>query len=448
VTKWLEEYVYKTMSLTRNQIIIIVLAGLIVLFFLLVFFGIIPGLKGPGTGSFGLPGGGYETELIFWGVTEAGDTSAIQLIIEEYLKTNKNVRINYRQFDDVLSYEKTLLNSLATGQAPDIFMFHSSWLPKHYDKVMPVPETFLPLSQFRQLFPTVVEQNFVLNGKVYALPLYIDTLAFLYNKDIFDAKSIALMPKTWQEFQNLISQLRQINILNQIVKPAAALGGSEKNINSASDLLNLLMLQFGSQMIDQYGKINFGNQGLQALNFYLQFANPSSPYYTWNENLHYSLDSFSEGSTAIIFNYASQIPLIKAKNPYLSIGVTLTPQPAGVSQPIDYANYWGLSVSNQSRNSNLAWNFIFSATTNSQVSEIYLQAVKKPPALRSLIEKYKNDPELGVFAKQALTARSWPQPDSNVVKQTFSNMIESVLSGRLNSEQALRQAENEINELK
>jgi len=436
------------MSLTRNQIIIIVLAGLIVLFFLLVFFGIIPGLKGPGTGSFGLPGGGYETELIFWGVTEAGDTSAIQLIIEEYLKTNKNVRINYRQFDDVLSYEKTLLNSLATGQAPDIFMFHSSWLPKHYDKVMPVPETFLPLSQFRQLFPTVVEQNFVLNGKVYALPLYIDTLAFLYNKDIFDAKSIALMPKTWQEFQNLISQLRQINILNQIVKPAAALGGSEKNINSASDLLNLLMLQFGSQMIDQYGKINFGNQGLQALNFYLQFANPSSPYYTWNENLHYSLDSFSEGSTAIIFNYASQIPLIKAKNPYLSIGVTLTPQPAGVSQPIDYANYWGLSVSNQSRNSNLAWNFIFSATTNSQVSEIYLQAVKKPPALRSLIEKYKNDPELGVFAKQALTARSWPQPDSNVVKQTFSNMIELVLSGRLNSEQALRQAENEINELK
>ena len=436
------------MNLTRNQITIIVLAGLIVLFFLLVFFGIIPGLKGPGTGSFGLPGGGYETELIFWGVTEAGDTSAIQLIIEEYLKTNKNVRINYRQFDDVLSYEKTLLNSLATGQAPDIFMFHSSWLPKHYDKVMPVPETFLPLSQFRQLFPTVVEQNFVLNGKVYALPLYIDTLAFLYNKDIFDAKSIALMPKTWQEFQNLISQLRQINILNQIVKPAAALGGSEKNINSASDLLNLLMLQFGSQMIDQYGKINFGNQGLQALNFYLQFANPSSPYYTWNENLHYSLDSFSEGSTAIIFNYASQIPLIKAKNPYLSIGVTLTPQPAGVSQPIDYANYWGLSVSNQSRNSNLAWNFIFSATTNSQVSEIYLQAVKKPPALRSLIEKYKNDPELGVFAKQALTARSWPQPDSNVVKQTFSNMIESVLSGRLNSEQALRQAENEINELK
>lgn len=437
------------MNLTRNQIIIIGIAGLIVLFFLLVFLGVIPGLKAPGGGGFGLPAGGYQNELNFWGVSEADDSNAIQLIIDEYSLVDKNTRINYRRFDNTDVYEKTLLNSLATGQAPDIFMFHSSWLPKHYDKVTPVPETFLSLSQFRQLFPTVVEQNFVLNGKVYSLPLYIDTLAFLYNKDIFDAKSIALTPKTWQEFQNLIPQLRQTNVLNQIVKPAAAFGGSEKNINSASDLLNLLMLQFGSQMIDQYGKINFGNQGLQALNFYLQFSNPSSPYYTWNENLPYSLDSFSEGSTAIIFNYASSLSLIKGKNPYLNIGVSPMLQPLDSAQatPINYANYWGLSVSNQSRNSNLAWNFIFSATTNPQTSEIYLQAVKKPPALRSLIEKYKNDPELGVFAKQALTARSWPQPDSNVVKQTFSNMIESILSGRLNSEQALRQAENEINEI-
>jgi len=247
----------------------------------------------------------------------------------------------------------------------------------------------------------------------------------------------------------LIPQLRQINILNQIIKPAAALGGSEKNINSASNLLSLLMLQFGSQMIDQYGKINFGSQGLSALNFYLQFANPSSPYYTWNNNLRYSLDSFSEGSTAIIFNYASSLPLIKAKNPYLNIGVSLMLQPFDSVQgtPINYANYWGLSVSNQSRNSNLAWNFIFSATTNPQISEIYLQAVKKPPGLRSLIEKYKNDPELGVFTRQALTARSWRQPDSAVVKQTFSSMIELILSGRLGPEQALRQAENEINEL-
>lgn len=435
------------MTLTRNQIIIIGLAGLIVLFFLLVFLGIIPGLKAPGGDGFGLPAGGYQNELNFWGISETDDSNAVKLIIDEYSLVDKNTRINYRQFNNIDVYEKTLLNALATFRAPDIIMFHNSWLRKHYDKVSPLSETSLPLVQFQQLFPYVAEQDFVLNQRVYALPLYIDTLGLLYNKDIFDAKAIALTPKTWREFQNLIPQLRQINVLNQIVKPAAALGGSEKSIHSASDLLNLLMRQFGSQMIDQYGKINFGNQGLQALNFYLQFTNPSSPYYTWNENLRYSLDSFSEGSTAIIFNYASQIPLIKAKNPYLRIGVSLMLQPTGASQPINFANYWGLSVSNQSRNYVLAWNFILFATANPQISEIYLQAAKKPPALLSLIEKYKNDSEIGVFARQALTARSWRQPDNAAIKKIFSNMIESILSGRLNSEQALRQAENEINEL-
>jgi len=198
--------------------------------------------------------------------------------------------------------------------------------------------------------------------------------------------------------------------------------------------------------MDQYGKISFGSEGLSALNFYVQFANPSSPYYTWNDNLGNSLDSFSQGQTAIIFDYASRISLIKEKNPYLNIGVSPMPQ-FNQDDPKNWADYWGLAVSNQSQKSSLGWNFILFATTNSQISEIFLQTAKKPPALRSLIEKYKNDPEMGVFARQALTARSWPQPDSASVKKIFSDMIESVLSGRLSSQNALEQAENEINSL-
>ena len=436
------------MSLTRNQIIIIGIAGIIVLLFVLMLLGVIPGLKKQGGGGFKI-GGGQQIDLYFWGVKEANPNNAIRLVIDEYSKIAPNVRINYQEFDDVSTYEKTLVNALATFRAPDIFMFHNSWLPKHYDKVSPIPETLLSLNYFQQAFPYVAEQDFVdqSSKKIYALPLYIDTLAFIYNKDIFDAKAIALLPNNWSKFQNLVPQLKTVNQFNQITGPAAAIGGSEKSIHSASDLLNLLMMQFGSQMRDQYGRVNFGSEGLKALNFYIQFANPSSPYYTWNDNLNYSLDSFAQGSTAVIFDYASQIPLIKNKNPYIRIGVAPMPQPFDAAQgkPINYANYWGLAVSNQSKRLSLSWNFVLYATANPQASEIYLQAAKLPPALTSLIEKYKNDPELGVFARQALTARSWRQPDSNVVKQTFSNMIESILNGRLNSGQALRQAENEIN---
>jgi len=435
-------------NFSRNQIIIIGIAGIIVLFFILIFLGVIPGLKKQTGGGFQI-GGGQQIELYFWGVKEANPNNAIQTLIDEYAKIAPNIKINYQEFDDAGVYEKTLVDALATFKAPDIFMIHNSWLPKHYNKINPIPENYLSLSYFQQAFPYVAEQDFVNSSsrKIYALPLYIDTIALIYNKDLLDAKAITILPTTWSQFQNLIPQLKTFNQFGQIDKPAAAIGGSEKSIHSASDFLSLLMMQFGSQIKDQDRQISFGQEALNALNFYLQFANPASPYYTWNDNFNYSLDSFAQGSTAIIFDYATQIPLIKNKNPYLRIGIAPIPQIDNASQPFSYANYWGLSVSNQSKKPDLAWSFILYATANPQASETYLQITKLPPALKTLIEKYKNDPEIGIFAKQALIARSWLQTDNNIVKQVFSNMIESILSGRLNPDQALKQAENEINEL-
>ena len=124
------------------------------------------------------------------------------------------------------------------------------------------------------------------------------------------------------------------------------------------------------------------------------------------------------------------------------------PQLAEADQPVNYANYWGLSVSRQSQRQDLAWNFIIFSAANPQIAENFLQITKKPPALRSLIQKYINDSELGIFARQALTARSWPQPDNEAVRKIFSNMVESVLSGRLNSQKALAEAESEIDAIK
>jgi ABC-type glycerol-3-phosphate transport system substrate-binding protein len=95
----------------------------------------------------------------------------------------------------------------------------------------------------------------------------------------------------------------------------------------------------------------------------------------------------------------------------------------------------------------LAWNFILYLTANPKVSEQFLKAARLPPALRVLINQYLNDPDLGVFARQALTARSWHQADSSAIKRIFSNMIQSILSGQLTSDAALKKAENEINEL-
>ncbi|MEE8131629.1 MAG: extracellular solute-binding protein [Candidatus Paceibacterota bacterium] len=388
-------------------------------------------------------GGGQQIELTFWGIE---DYKNFQSSLESYMQFRPEVRINYRQIN-ANSYENNLINALAAGRGPDILMLHNTWLPKHFDKIVAANESQIPLANFRQMFPTVAEQDLTSNGIIYSLPLYIDTLAFLYNKDAFDAKAVALPPTQWYEFQNLIPRLRTKNQANQIAHAAAAIGGSEKSISKATDLLSLLMLQFDTQMINQqYSQADFGDRGLEALNFYVQFANPAGPFYTWNDNFQYSIDAFSQGTVDMIFNYAEAIPQIKAKNPFLNLGTALMLQ-FNLSQPINYANYWGLAVSNKSQSPAWAWDFILFLTTNSESSLEYLESSGHPPALRTLVNQYLNDPDLGVFAQQALTARSWYQPDSTAVKQIFSDMIESILNGRLVSNKALEQAENEISSL-
>ena len=387
------------MNLTRNQMIIIGIGFLIVAAIVLLFLGVIPGLSTPASQN-------PSVKLTAWGIE---DESSFQTLIDGYEKIRPNVKIAYTKIPEG-TYEASLISALAAGRGPDIFMLKNTWLFKHFDKIAPAPSSQFTATELEQFFPRVAEQDFVLAGKIYALPLYIDTLALIYNKDIFDTKSIALPPKTWQEFQNFISQLREENSQNQITKAAAAIGGSETSIDRASDLLNNIFLQFGNPTISSDGGVRFDDNGSNAFNFYIQFVNPASPYYTWSDSLPYSIDSFSNGKTAMIFNYSQAIPAIKSKNPFLNIGVTEMPQFAGVNQPVNNASYWGLSVSRQSPSWTWAWDFIINTTGNSDIAGSYLQTSHKPPALRVLISRYLNDPELGVFAKQALTARSWHEP--------------------------------------
>jgi multiple sugar transport system substrate-binding protein len=433
------------MQLTRNQIIIIFGVALLVIIVVLIFIGVLPGRKQGGSANLGAIGNEKQTEIVFWGVE---NEQAIRPIIDFYSQANKTARITYTQFSRN-DFEKKLVDAMAGGRAPDIFMFHNTWLPKHFGKLLPLPAASgFSITQLRQLFPQVVEADFFNNGQIYALPIYIDTMAFLYNKDIFDAKGVAIIPKNWNEFQYIVPRLRELDFSNKISKAAAAIGGSEKSIDKATDLLSLLMLQSGIQMFNQSGEASFSQSGgSDALNFYLKFSTPNSSVYTWNDNLRNSLDSFSQGETAAIFNYQSAIPIIKAKNPFLNLAVVPMLQISGAKQPINYANYWGLTVSNQSRNPEIAWNFIMYSSIDPAVAEKYLQESKRPPALRSLIQKYLNDPDLGVFSQQALTAKSWPQPDSTAIRQIFSSMIELVASGRLSTENALQQAEEEVNSL-
>ena len=196
-----------------------------------------------------------------------------------------------------------------------------------------------------------------------------------------------------------------------------------------------------------FSRATFAAQGKDTLAFYTKFANPASPYYTWSDNFKNSIDGFADGSISMMLNYAYQIPNIKAKNPFLNFGVAPLPQLALATKKVSYSNYWGLAVSNRSKNPKASWNFLLGLTTNPQVVRTYTTATKRVPALKSLLGSVSKDPELGPFANQVLQARSWPEIDSLAVDTALSTMIDTVVKGEKSMENALKQAEETISSL-
>lgn len=394
--------------------------------------------------------------LQFWGVFD--EPSYYGAAISAYQKLYPHVSISYQPFtyDD---YERRLVDAFAAGAGPDIWLMHNTWLPKHGDKIEPLPqpngdlkEPLITFNDFRDQFVEVAVNDLTLNGRIYALPLYVDTLALYYNRDLFNGAGIVKPPATWEEFNRQVIKLTKLEPNGNIARSGAALG-TARNVNRSTDILSLLMLQSGVQMTDPdhtfatfADPISSQNVGEVALQYYTDFANPAKEVFTWNDQQHYSVDAFLEGKAAMMINYSHQILNLRAKAPRFNFGLAPIPQIDNSSTVLNFANYWAPTVSKQSKNTLEAWKFL-DYLASQESATLYLNAASRPAARRDLIGFQQGDPDLGVFATQALSARSWFQVDNDAVEDILADMIDDINYGRASIGDALQTAAAKVNVL-
>ena len=434
------------LKLTQRQIAILAIGAVILVGVLAVFY--FGGQKKSSTSQ--------AAVLSIWGTDNA---KAFNNLIAYYTQLNPGSKVTYTQIDPA-DYDTQLLRAFAAGTGPDIFEIENRSLPKWQSALAPLPtayySVFGPL-QLQNDFPSIVQSDFMASStptttNIYALPLSIDTLAMFYNKNLLATAGIATPPATWDEFETDVQKLRTLNAGGQLTQAGAAIGGSEASIPEAPDILSLLMLQNGTQMVSpDLSSARFASDangaGAAAFNFYLQFANPSSPYYTWSDALGNDVQAFVNGQVAMIFGYHSTLSQIQAKAPFMSVGIAPVPQPASATISISYPKFNGLAVYKGSSSVAAAWQFILTLTTSANGESIYTGTTGEPPALLSLISANENDPGLSVFARQALTAQSWYEVDSSAVDGILNNAITSALNGTASSFQALNQAQSAITSL-
>ncbi|KKP68019.1 MAG: Extracellular solute-binding protein family 1 [Candidatus Moranbacteria bacterium GW2011_GWE1_35_17] len=417
----------------------------------------------------------YLVDLEVWGSFD--DNNDFSEILAELRAVNPFIeKVVYKKIP-IDSYESELIDAMAAGNGPDIFLVNNAWMPRFEDKVAPAPNDIIIEKDFRANFIDIVANEFIgKNGEIYGAPLSVDSLALYYNKDLFNAAGITSAPTTWSELLDDSKKLTRIDEVGEIKQSGIAMGTIE-NINRSTDIVDLLMLQNGAQMPsrDIIGFKPDYSIAKNVLGFYTQFSKFSSPAYTWNKRMNYSIDAFYKGDLAMMMNYSWHMDTIKSKNSKLDFSIAPIPQISS-DKPVNFANYWSFVVNKNKQikqkegrtpiNNEIriheAWQFLkfltfkndgkFTAinykTKNKKeyVSKIdpaslYIEKTKRPAARRDLIEKQKTDPTLSPFAYGNLIAKTWYKKNSNSVEGVWAEAIESINKGDFTTDQALRSVE-------
>lgn len=367
-----------------------------------------------------LPGG--PAQLTYWGLWE--EESVMKTIIEDFQKEYPDITITYQK-QNAKQYREILNNKLVSGEGPDIFRFHNTWVPMFRDYLVTLPSNVYTKEEFEKTFYPVAARDLRFGDSFIGIPLEIDTLALFINEDILQAAGLT-PPKKWGELLKISREVRVFDSQRKIVTAGIALGAFD-NVDHASDIIAFMMLQNRVDFKDLSKKSQTGkNLAEEALAYYVDEFGKGGEL-VWNDTLDPSTLAFAKGKVAMIFGYSWRIFEIRAINPSLRFKI-IPPPSLFDNEPLTYASYWVEGVSKNSRHQKEAFMFLKYLSEKETMQKHYAEQAKlrsfgEPYSRVDLADSVKSNPDVWPFLELAPNAVSWYSASN-----TYDNGINDKLS--------------------
>jgi multiple sugar transport system substrate-binding protein len=352
-----------------------------------------------------------EVTLTYWGLWE--DKAVMTPIIEGFQRKYPHIKVTYIK-RDVREHKDTVFARILNGSGPDIFRYHSTWVPMFKSILLPLPTDVITPQEFKKVYYPVIQSDLMQNGAIYGIPLQIDTLALFVNTQLLENVGEE-PPQTWENFKRIACKITVRTPGGKIETAGAALG-TMNNITHAPDIISLLMAQNYVNMKDPAKTVANVSD---TLKFYTAFpkrvcASPTTQgnerANTWDTTLEPSIKAFAGGKLAMYFGYSWDIFTIKALNTELDFSVHPAPSiTTGDRKTI--ASYWVEGVSNKSKHKEEALLFMQYLSQKETLQQLYAEVAKTRqfgelyPRV-DLAESLKDNPLIYPFIEQAPVAVS------------------------------------------
>jgi len=343
-----------------------------------------------------------QTVLTYWGLWEP--TAVLEEVISDYEKANPGMKIDYL-VQSHKDYRERLQTAIASGNGPDIFRYHATWVPMLAQDLAVLPANVMTAQEFQNTFYPVTAQQLQLEGKIVGLPIMYDGLVLYYNTQILQTAGVE-PPGTWSEIRQLANELtvpaNKTDRSNDGIQRAGLAIGNASNVDHFSDILALLILQNGGDLTEPaFAEVS------GALEFYTNFVKADL---VWDDSLPNSTIAFARGDVAMMFAPSWRAHEIQDLNPQLKFATAPLPQLS--EEVVTWANYWAEGVNERGANKTAAWNFLKYLTSAEVMQKLYsaqsqVRTFGEPYSRQDLASSLQEDPYVGAVLQDAPIASGW-----------------------------------------
>ncbi len=335
----------------------------------------------------------------------------------------------------------------------DVFLMDVIWPPEFAAAgwAMPLDDVFHLSEQEHFLSGTILANTF--KGKIYGVPLFIDSGILYYRKDLLEKYGFT-PPKTWQE---MVEQAKVI-IAQEAVKGRELNGfsGQFKQYEGlVCDMMEYILGNGGEILNSEKGRSGLAEKpAIEAVRFVREnIIGNIAPVGVLTYQEPESLDIFIQGKAIFHRNwpYAWEV----SNNPERSkivgkVGISRLPHFQG-NKSYSTLGGWQVGVSRYSRKKETAWIFV-KFLTSEKIQKLLALKAGRAPTRKSLYEDteiLQSYPHFSAMKEVFLTAYPRPRTPlypsvSNVLQRYFSKAISSP---NINLEKEARAASEEIEKI-
>ena len=388
-------------------------------------------------------------------VNSGVEGDALKQAARDY-EAQTGVRINIAEFPYANLFEKELIDLNSRTGAYDLIMLDDPWFPRFATKQFLTDLT--PLLQKKGLQgpdSDFVETSIALcrhpyqSGALYALPYVGNSQLFFYRKDLFEKHGLK-EPTTWDDALTAAKTIQE--------KETGGAGGNKTygyvmraaQGNAAVADFMPIFWAFGAEMFDSSGKPTVNSpEAVAALKFMLELGKYSPPGYA-SFNADEVGAHLLQGTAAMSINWPAWISSFSDPARSKVIGkMTFTTLPGAKRPGQAEIGNWLIAIPRDAKNAEAAMDFLLWATTAKEMKRSALGG--NPPTRKSLFtdpELVAKFPSYPAQLRSLETSRPRPRtPQWNEIENAFGIFLSKANSGELTAEDALNQANVEIEKI-